>query len=226
MRWVAAIAFAALLMAVFRWADAAPPGDRPLPAMQGGDHLRIVAFGTSLTRNAVWPDRVASVLSACGVPQVSVEKVARPGAGSDWGLSALDAVAQARPDLVIIEFAMNDADLFDGVMPWTSRHNHLALIEGVRRVAPRGGVLLLTTNGPVGRARLQRPFAARYQALYGEIADQAAVGLVDGYGLWAASGLLRGAVRDGVHPDPEVEAGLLTAPIVAAIAKALGRSCR
>ncbi|MBS0562954.1 MAG: SGNH/GDSL hydrolase family protein [Proteobacteria bacterium] len=202
------------------------PGDRPLPARTAAPHpLRIVALGTSLTRRALWPDRLAEGLGRCQPPGSVVTRVARAGAGSDWALGEIDAIAAQRPDLVIIELAMNDGDLTDGLWPARSRQNHRALISRLRAASPGTAILLLTTNPAVGWARATRPFLALYQRLYGRIADGEGTGLFDGYGRWRR---LPGAARhipDGVHPDPATEADLFAGPMQEAIAHAFGLTC-
>lgn len=202
------------------------PGDRPLPVSAATPHpLRIVALGTSLTRRALWPDRLAEGLGRCRPPGSVVTRVTKAGAGSGWALGEIGAIAAQRPDLVIIELAMNDGDLKDGLWPGQSRQNHRALISRLRAASPGTAVLLLTTNPAVGRARLTRPLLALYQRRYGEIADSEGTGLLDGYGRWRRLPDAARHIPDGVHPDPATEADLLTGPMLGEIARAFGLAC-
>ena len=201
------------------------PGDRALRPVALPDHpLRIAALGTSLTARAAWPDRLQAALQACA-PGATVQRFAKAGARSDWGLAEAEVVLGARPDLVIVELAMNDADLTDGLMPWTSRATHRALLEQLAAGNPVPHVILLTVNPVRGWRSVTRPFLPLYQRAYGPLADESGAGLVDGLSLWQARGVDRAAVPDGVHPDPGVEAQVLTPALVAAVAWAYGIDC-
>ena len=202
------------------------PGDRPLPAVAGAPHpLRIVALGTSLTKRALWPDWLAARLRQCAPTGSVVERVAKPGAGSVWALGQADAITAGSPDLVIIELAMNDADLTDGLWLGQSRANHERLIRRLRAQSPGTSILLLTTNPVTGIAHLTRPVLPIYQRLYGALADSEGAGLIDGFSRWRALPGYAARIADGVHPDPQAEADLLSGPLFAAIAAAFPLTC-
>jgi len=218
----------AALMAML-WIDRlGGPGDRPIPPVAGHHaSLRIVALGTSLTHRALWPAQLAARLQACMPTGATAEvaRVARPGARSNWGLAQADGIAATRPDLVIIELAMNDADLHDGLWLWQSRANHRALIARIRALSPTTGFLFLTSNPVTGWQKLVRPFLPLYQRLYGDLADSEGAGLVDGFGRWKRYGDLAALGGDGVHPDPAAEADLLSGPLADAISVAFAMGC-
>ena len=113
------------------------PGD--VPSATGRDipaTLHLVAAGTSLTSRGFWPDDLGARLGRClGVPVV-VDRVAKAGANSDWGLAQVPGIVALSPDLVLIEFAINDADMLDGVALERSRGNLRAIIAGVRDSRP------------------------------------------------------------------------------------------
>lgn len=232
-RAVAAVVLATFLAALlaagaaFVWLDGlGGPGDRALKAGAPGAHpLRIVALGTSLTARAGWPDALEKRLKACDPAGATVVQHARPNAGSDWGLGEVGAVAALAPDLVIIEFAMNDADLKDGLWPWQSRATHLALIARLRAARPDAAVLLLATNPVQGVKRITRFLLPLYQRQYGAVADAAGVGLVDGYSRWQARPDWAGAIPDGVHPDPGIETQVLAGPIFEAVRDGFALTC-
>ena len=50
------------------------------------------------------------------------------GATSAWGLDQVDVVIAKAPDLIVLEFAINDADLGRGLSLAESRDNHRSLI--------------------------------------------------------------------------------------------------
>ena len=112
-------------------ADRAPP--RPLPEAA----LTIVAFGTSLTAPPQsWPDRLGPALTACRGTPVQMHRVAGPGMGSDWGMGQTEAVAALSPDLILMEFAINDADLSDGVPVRRAAENHAKIVSNIAENAP------------------------------------------------------------------------------------------
>ena len=203
-----------------------PPHDIALaPVSSRPSNLRIVAFGTSLTARSTWPQAVGAALSDCTGSSVTVLKLARPGAGSTWAKSQISALLALKPDLVVMEFAINDADLHDGLSPGNSRQATREIVQSLRGAMPGLPVLLLTTNPVAGIARLQRPLLPLYYQSYASVAADTNTGLVDGYARWLQREDWKSALADGVHPAPEAEAELYASPIAATIAKAFGWSC-
>jgi acyl-CoA thioesterase-1 len=203
-----------------------PPHDIALaPVSSRTSGLRIVAFGTSLTARSTWPQTVAAALSACTGSSVSVVKLARPGAGSRWAKSQIGELLALKPDLVVMEFAINDADLHDGLSPGNSRQATREIVQSLRGEMPNLPVLLLTTNPVAGLAKLQRPLLPLYYQSYAAVASDTNTGLVDGFARWLRRADWQAALPDGVHPFPEAEAELYAAPIAATIATAFGWSC-
>jgi lysophospholipase L1-like esterase len=202
------------------------PHDIALPvtdAPPGG--LRIVVFGTSLSARATWPEAVRARLSTCTGLTVTVERIAKPGAGSTWGQSQSAAVLAMRPDLVIMEFAMNDADLIDGLAPGNSRRATRQIVDTLRTDNPDLPILLLTTNPVAGLATLKRPLLPLYYQSYSAVAADAKIGLFDAYDRWLMHNDWQAELPDGVHPDPTAESNLLAAPISAMIATGFGQTC-
>lgn len=203
----------------------ATPRDRVVPAVQADPaRLSVVAFGTSLTRRALWPDRLAALLEECGFPDVAVTVRGEPGAGSAEGLAMIAGADVASHDLALIEFAVNDADIVDGVSRGTSLANHRAMIASLRERHPGIAVLLLTTNPVTGLHRLKRPRLMAYGDLYPRLAVEEGTSLFDGTARWA-EGVPAGALPDGLHPDPAVEAALYAPALAGIVARIFGRSC-
>ena len=186
--------------------------------------FRIVALGTSLTRNAAWPDELSRRLSACAGRPVSVVRVARAGASSDWGRGQAAAVAALEPDLVLVEFAVNDADIRGGQTLKTSLANHLSLITALAARAPGAGVMLMTMNTATGLRGLLRPWLAAHHAQYRSLAAAEGLGLVDLAPLWAAAlageeG--RALMPDGLHPTDAAVAAVALPAMTAGIGRLL-----
>lgn len=203
---------------------AGPPRDRALtPRTAGPGAIGIVTLGTSLTLRATWPEALAAALRRCAGRPVTLDRHARAGATSGWGRDEAAAVAGTAPDLVTIEFAINDADLLDGIGRSDATANIEAIVERLRGANPAVRIVLLTTNPVTGLGRLTRPRLVRFQADYHELAERLNLGLVDGRARW--QGADRAAIRDGVHPDPAAEAERMTPPLLAVAARALRLDC-
>ena len=188
--------------------------------------LRLTVLGTSLTAGAGWPEAVAEALGACLDSPVELTRIARPGAGSDWGLTQVPAVADSRPDLVVIEFAINDADLRDGSFRGKALDRHRRLVEAVRDSAGDPGLVLMTTSPARGPRGWIRPFLAGHYADYRLLAEELDLGLADLHPRWQALPRAeRGLDRDGLHPRPEVAREIVLPVLVPLLGRAYGADC-
>jgi lysophospholipase L1-like esterase len=227
-RWpVAALLLCSAVAAVvFRQApEPAAPRDRVVPVEgPAPEPLAAVAFGTSLTARARWPATLGPGLARCGFRDISVTVHARPGAGSAEGLALVGSGGAGPYQLAFVEFAMNDADLLDGVSRRRSLDNTRAIVRAIRAGHPGIAVVLVTTNPVAGLQRLKRPRLMGYDDLYLRLAEEEGVSLFDGTARWA--GVNRAvALPDGLHPDPTVEAALYTGPLSRLVAAIFGRTC-
>lgn len=188
--------------------------DIPLPQPLPDGALRITAFGTSLTAPPqTWPDDLAIRLEQCRRARVTVTRVAGPGRGSDWALDQTARVVTTAPDLVLIEFAINDADLRDGVSLATARDQHRALIADLRAALPGVRIALMTMSPAHGLRGWIRPRLAAHYHQYHDLARAEGVGLIDLYPRWRVLAREdRGLEADGLHPDPVVAAGVIVEP--------------
>ncbi len=170
--------------------------------------LRIAVLGTSLSHGEMWPDALAERLAGCLERPVQVEVIARPGASVVWGTQTIGAVALTDPDIVLVEFATNDADVFDGVSLRRSRQLYADLSEGLGAAVPEAAVILMTMNPVVGIRRMQRPWLRAQNRQYKDFAVTYDVGLIDLAPRWDA---FEGQVwtKDGLHPEPEFAAQLI-----------------
>jgi len=193
--------------ALWLWSGAATgpvPGDLPVaPFDRPGAPARIVAFGTSLTARNAWPDGLAARLTDCLGHPVAVIREAAVGMGSDWGLTRIDAVAAQDPDLVLIEFAANDADLLDADGLAAARIRHVALLKALRTALPEARLMLMTMNPVGGLHRVKRARLAAHHAMYRDLARADDVG--------------------GLHPDDAATAAVVVPALAGLIARAAGR---
>lgn len=197
------------------------PGPRPLPERA----LRLTAFGTSLTRNGLWPDAVAAGLSACLARQVTVARVAAAGANSDWGRAQAMAAAATAPDLILIEFAINDADLRDGIGPGRAGGNLRHILAVLRAARPDAQPVLASTNPARGLRGLVRPLLGRHYAATRRVAAEEGAGFFDGAARWGKA-LRPGDLPDGLHPTAGAEARVLVPALTRYLGAIYGRDCR
>lgn len=192
--------------------DVAPRGAAPIPP---GRPLRLAAIGTSLTSSNAWPERLVALLESCRPEGVALQRVARAGAASDWGERAVAgyfADASPPPDIVIMEFAINDASLARGVPLSESAAIHRRMLAGAAALRPAPIVFLTTMNPAWGGNARERPGLDAYFAMYRDLArETGGPALVDVAPDWRAlSAADRGAlVPDGLHPTDAAQARVL-----------------
>lgn len=190
-------------------------------AVRASGERVLVAFGTSLTDRGSWPAELVQILEPCFPEGLRLERVAGVGKGSEWGLDAVNSVIVAQPDFVLFEFAINDADLLDGVGVNDSRSNHLAIIKLLRSALPGVRIAIVTTNPAFGPRGWMRPRLAEYYEMYREIAAlENDVTLIDLFPLWrqVLADSSDRLLPDGLHPTnkavreialPALKAGVL-----------------
>lgn len=197
--------------------------DRAVPAFtEGPGPLRITVLGTSLSSSGryQWPDEVGVQLSTQIGRPVEVHRVTHPGATSTWGVEQIGRVLETDPDIVLIEFAVNDADArhLMTVSGSVARHEQIltALMCGGHDVT----VVLLTMSPASGPRAWVRPFLSRYYAEYVDIAQRYDTGLVDLYARWGALPDADFELDDGLHPSDSAATSVIVAPVVDALASA------
>jgi lysophospholipase L1-like esterase len=199
--------------------DVAPATGRDIPAT-----LHLVAAGTSLTSRGFWPDDLGARLGRClGVPVV-VDRVAKAGANSDWGLAQVPGIVALSPDLVLIEFAINDADMLDGVALERSRGNLRAIIAGVRDGQPEALIVVASTNPVSGLRGAKRPFLGEYFAAARSVAEGTGAAFFDGTARWRADPQ-PGDLSDGLHPADAAAARVVAPALASFLGAAYGKDC-
>lgn len=205
----AALAGALLVLAVLHlW---------PARAM-ADDTVRVVTFGTSLTASGGWQRGLQRKLRACWSNDVRVINRAAGGRNSTWGLANVASVTAAAPQIVIVEFAMNDAVKTPpiGIDIARSRRQTMALVEAIRSARPSARIFLLITHQVRGDAVRERPRLNDYYRMYRELAAEGIAGLIDTSEAWAK--VPDGDIPDGVHPTQAAQLAVTVPAIVRAIA--------
>ncbi len=164
--------------------------------------ITIASMGTSLTANYRWPRELAEQLSKCLVRKVDVEILAIPGANSSQADKQFSSRKNRRPNIVLIEFATNDADYLRGVGLTKSRSSHKELLIRIRKEVPRAQVVLMTMSPVFGLRGWVRPQLAAYYGMYRELAENNGAVLIDLVPIWGKFLGATGAEKlpDGLHP--------------------------
>lgn len=221
-----------ILGALWLWYRPWVPGPT-IPADRATSHpmpqnrpLRIVTMGTSLTANYDWPAVLQGRLSACLSAPVEIIKVAKNGENIRWGATQKAPVIDADPDIILIEYAINDADFLDGVSPRNARAILEGLIADLLLALPDATVVLATMSPAIGPRGHIRPRLAYHYTQYREIAEDNDTGLIDLYPRWLARPPgQRGLEVDGLHPDPEVTKEVILLPLTDYLGQTVGVSC-
>ncbi|MFN7224054.1 MAG: SGNH/GDSL hydrolase family protein [Paracoccaceae bacterium] len=197
----------------FRWRLL--PTDRP---------VRLLLLGTSLTgRGAAWVSALEARLAACHGGPVAVERLARAGANSVWGATALRArLAEAPlPDLIVAEFSINDASLWHGITLSRSRVQHVEILQ---TAATADVPLWLSTASPAfGREAWERPGQMAYRAFYPDLARTLGAGLIAMAPDWQAldPASRASALPDDLHPTDQAMIDRAVPRLVAALGPVL-----
>lgn len=184
--------------------------------------LRVTVLGTSLTADYDWPER----LETCAETALSVTKIAKGGAGSDWGERQLDLVSATEPDVVLVEFAINDADLRRGISLKKSHTHHRAILLHLRQHHPEAQIVLMTMNSAHGPRRyLLRPRLPAYYDLYQDLAHEFETGLLDLYPRWRALDKAARDQADGLHPSQASAARVILPALSTYLGVTLEEAC-
>ncbi len=190
--------------------------------LECGEKVTIVTMGTSLTGGTWrWVDVMKAWLDRDYPEQVTIKNLgvgasasmtvpAMKGNKWTWKRCGLDRIPQAiaaKPDVVFIEFATNDAFKNYGISVKQSRQNLESMISQLQKANPKTDVILMTMNIAIGKhGNIDRPNQLLYQNMYRDVATAKGLRLVDCYPAWEKlfkenPDLFRKLVPDGIHPQ-------------------------
>jgi lysophospholipase L1-like esterase len=186
------------------------PWLRPFVERSDGDPaVSVVAYGTSLTADGGWFDAVAAELDRQYPDAGTFTNAAEGARYSVWALEQLDArVLVAEPDLVFLEFAVNDAYLPYDVSVEQSQENLRELVRRLRAARPSVPIIVLMTNVVIGEHATARPELAAYYDAWRATAGELDLGVVELEPAWlhileAAPEAFDRLMPDGIHPSFE-----------------------
>jgi acyl-CoA thioesterase I len=149
---------------------------------------------------------------------------AKVGATSRWGLQVVAQVAQAIPDIVIVEFATNDAAMHRRISLRESAANVTSVIRSLRSADANVRIYLMTMSPAIGFRGLIRWRLNRYYDVYTDLAAREHTGLIENRPAWTSlphESLTR-ALPDGTHPTAEFSLSITLANVVRILTRDLG----
>ena len=201
-----------------------------IQGLELGEEVAIVCLGTSLTGGKwPWVDVLKEWLDQAYPGQVRIENLGVGASASmtvalmegnpyTWKKCGLDLIPEAiaaKPDVVFIEFAVNDAYIPYNISLDQSRRNLESMIHSLKEANPEVEIILQTMNVVLDMPELnlagssERPELPKYHRMYAQVARKHKLLLIDHYSNWKAFLKQEGPeeyiklVSDGVHPNPE-----------------------
>jgi len=189
--------------------------------LEHGKHLKIAALGTSLTGGTWrWFDVMVEWLDETYPDQVSYKNLGVGASASSYppGSSGLDKVkelAEFDPDVVFIEFAVNDAYKPYNISVDESRKNLESMIATLKITNPEVEIIMQTMNVVIDMPELntseatKRSDLPKYLNMYRQVANERHLLLIDHYPNWENYLENKGRdayikiVTDGIHPNME-----------------------
>ncbi|MES2474207.1 MAG: SGNH/GDSL hydrolase family protein [Verrucomicrobiota bacterium] len=178
-----------------------------LTALEQGKRQRIVVYGTSLTASAAWPGDLQTTLRASYGSKAKVINAACGGMDSRWGMANLsNRVLRQRPDVVFLEFTINDALAESRLTVAESMANLTSMLTQIRQESPDCDLVVMIMNPPTGEAWKKRPNINAYAAGYRRVAKKLSCRLIDFSPIW--NDLIKHHpdrwntyAPDGLHPN-------------------------
>jgi lysophospholipase L1-like esterase len=201
---ISTVASAAAALFLLATALAAPAGA-----------LDISTLGTSMTASYRWQPVVQKALERCGLGPVHIGNFGKAGETVAWGINHVGQAVESKPDILIIEFAVNDA-LADRRLSVTEAERLTRLlIQRARQESPNTKIYLLITSVPQGKQLAKRPEMQAHYGLYRKISAEERVGLIDTQPLLGPPG--QRPLRDDLHPTNQGYETIMAPAVVAAL---------
>lgn len=201
--------------------------DKVIRKLENGENQKIVVYGTSLSASEKgWPAMLEESLNESYSGKAEVINSAQAAMWSTWGVENLrKRVLEHKPDMVILEFAMNDAFLPYTTSVEAAKLNLEYMVRRIKELYPDCSIFIQVMNMPIAEHKIQRPNIGLYYEMYRKEAKRLKVKLIDHYEYWVPL-LEKGEtefleyVPDGIHPSPTAQKELILPHIL----KALGAS--
>ena len=194
-------------------------------AARQSEALKIVTFGTSLTARGGWQEPLRRALSACRDAEVTIVNLAKSGMASDWGVTQIDKVLAEKPDIVLVEFAVNDSALDRFLSLAASAANIEEIVTRLKAGESKPAVYVMAMSPVSGLRGWIRPYLVQYEDRHAELARRLGAGFIDHRPAWAklSADEIATAIADGTHPDPATAGRVMLPGLMQALA---GADCR
>jgi acyl-CoA thioesterase-1 len=213
MRFLFSVLFLALAFSSSALATEPPATPRFISALRAGHPQHVVIYGTSLSKSGAWVPQLQQTLDAHFPGLVTLTNSARGGQHSGWGAAHVDsAVIALKPDVVFIEFAINDAVTRFDLSLDTIRRNLDTILDRIATARPTCEIILQIMNPAFGKTEGEsshRRNQDAYQQLYRDAAQRRGLLVIDHSVAWNRLHATEGAAAvkillpDGVHPNAE-----------------------
>jgi acyl-CoA thioesterase-1 len=189
--------------------------------LEQGEKVKIAALGTSLTGGTWrWFDVMKEWLDQEYPRQVEYQNEGVGASASSYppkvcGLEKVKVVAAGNPDVVFIEFAVNDAYKPYKISIEESRKNLESIISTLKEANPKVEIIIQTMNVVIDMPALnmtestKRSELTKYLEMYRQVAVENKLLLIDHYPNWEKYLKHEGRdayiklVTDGIHPNLE-----------------------
>lgn len=211
LRALAALSIA-LCVTPFAWAPRNNTLDQIALRLANGENLKIVIYGTSLSANGAWVKQIQDNLAERYPGRAEWINTSGSGKNSDWGIENVqERVVRHQPDVVIIEFAINDSVARFNISLSKAESNLRRIVSSIRKGVPSVQIVLQTTNPvldrPPGHDGHRRELE-RYYNVVRKVAKELDLHLSDQAAAWQhvlnqGPNRFRRLVPDGLHPNAE-----------------------
>ena len=202
--------------------------------LQAGKKQTVVVYGTSLTAAAEWPKALKEYFNKQFPGKVIFVNAAQSGEQSNWGVAKLqERVLSKNPDLVFVEFSVNDANTKHKISIEQSEANLNTMVKALREQNPQVDIVLMTMNTawdspdePSGKKfATDRPRLNEYYDVYRKYARERGLALVDHHSNWLKlhtedEEKFKKWMPEGLHPIPEGSLAVTWPAIQALLEKA------
>ncbi|MBY3228532.1 SGNH/GDSL hydrolase family protein [Rhizobium laguerreae] len=168
--------------------------------------IRIATCGTSLTFQGdyfnLWQRQVERGLHEGKETSARIYNFGENGQDSAGGLFYLYRALQTRPEIVVLEYNMNDAYIVRNISVAQAQSNHMSMISQLRANDANVKICLMIMNPPITGGSIplsDRVNWAAYAQMYRDmVTSDPALTLIDLAPGWA--GATTTDIPDGVHP--------------------------
>lgn len=217
----------AVVASVFTWVSTHGAEARFITNLEAHKPQHIVIFGTSLSKGGAWVTQMKEALDARFPGLVTLTNGAKGGQNSRWGVANVEAnVIAAKPDVVFVEFTINDSVARFDLPLEESRRNLETIIDRIHHALPDCEIILQLMNPAVGKKPGESSYRRdqeKYQQIYRDVGRERRLLVIDHTIAWNALLAKEGEaaflkyVHDGVHSSAEGYKRFVTPTILKAI---------